>query len=108
MTKPVSISSDKTETMETIMNDPKMQIKTTLESNYYVTYKLNGISYVPHYSKHCYVGPNYSAFADMTDKKGNKYYVTSKTREYSALQLEKAGASKVIELLWIRPQFKPV
>lgn len=85
-----------------------VQSKTTAESHYYTTYKLNGISYVPHYNKNCYVGPNYSAFEGMHDRNGDKLYFPDESREYSADELLKAGAVMYAELLWTRARFKPV
>jgi hypothetical protein len=83
-----------------------IQVKTVAETNQYVTYKLNGITYVPHYTKDCYVGPNYSAYEGIQDNEGNRMYFTDRSREYSAYDLEKAGAKKVVELLWTRGKHK--
>jgi hypothetical protein len=85
------------------------QLKTTpMETNYFMVYILRGITYVPHYTKDCFVGPNYSAFEGIHDRNGNRIFFTSPHREYSAHQLEKAGATKVVESLWSRSKFKPV
>lgn len=82
--------------------------KTTAESHYYTTYRLNGITYVPHYVKNCYVGPNYSAFEGMHDRNGDRIYFPDESREYTADQLLKAGAVMYAELLWTRARYKPV
>jgi hypothetical protein len=50
--------------------------------------ELNGILYVPHYSKDCYVGPGY-AWNNFTEYKWN--------------ELVMLGAKKVKESLWRRP-----
>jgi len=82
--------------------------KLSLDTDYYITYELRGIPYVPHYTKDCYVGPNYSAFEGVYDLEGDKCYFTSTSREYSAKELELIGAKKVVRLLWKRSKQKPV
>ena len=78
----------------------------TTESEMYVTYKLDGITYVPHYTKDFYVGPGYSRDTGITDRQGNRYFAPDSKREFSSTQLEKAGGKKVTELLWVRAKFK--
>lgn len=85
-----------------------VQSKTTTETKRYITYKLNGIQYLPHYNKECYVGPNYSAHEGLYDRDGNKFYSTDPSREYTAQYLEKLGATKVVEELWSRGKHKAV
>ena len=74
----------------------------------YICYKLDNITYLPHYKKDCFVGPNYSAYEGCEDEDGGRLYFTSKEREYSAKQLENYGATKVVKELWIRVAHKPV
>ena len=88
--------------------ETKVKAKVTLEYNYYITYKLNGITYVPHYTKPCYVGPKYSAFEGILDPRGNRCFFTSPNREYSSYHLEKAGAIQVAERIWVRSKHKPI
>lgn len=84
------------------------QVKATTETSTYLTYKLNGITYLPHYVKDCFVGPNYSAFEGIYDQEGNRCYFSDRSREYTAQQLEKAGATKVAEELWVRAKHKAI
>ena len=48
-------------------------------------YRLRGITYVPHYSKPCYVGPGYGL---------------QNTKEYGPLELLNLGAREETEFLW--------
>lgn len=86
-------------------------IKTTptripAETYNYITYKLNSITYVPHYTKECYVGPGYAEDIGVLDKWRDRIFIPNKNKEFSAVELEKVGAKKVMELLWNRPKFK--
>jgi hypothetical protein len=82
-------------------------MKTPAETQHYLTYVLNGITYVPHYNKDCYVSPGYAEHATgMVDSQGNKFYAPDTNKEYSAHELEKAGATKTAMLLWTRSKFK--
>ena len=84
------------------------QAKTTTDTDYYVTYELRGVTYLPHYNKPCYVGPNYSAFEGLYDRDGDKCYFTDKSREYSEELLISLGAKKVVQSLWKRPSHKAI
>jgi hypothetical protein len=48
-------------------------------------YRLRGVTYVPHYSKPCYVGPGYGQ---------------QNTKEYGPLELLNLGAREETEFLW--------
>ena len=82
--------------------------KEELGRDKYICYKLDNITYLPHYEKNCFVGPNYSAYEGLHDEDGSKLFYPSKEREYSANQLENLGATKVVKELWIRVAHKPV
>jgi len=64
------------------------QINNPAETKKYNTFRLHGIIYLPHYTKDCYVSPS--------------------NREYTWVQLQKAGATYVAEELWIRAKHKPL
>jgi hypothetical protein len=81
-------------------------MKTPAETQHYLTYVLNGITYVPHYTKDCYVSPGYAIDSGLKMASGDKYYTPDPNKEYSALDLEKAGATKTAMLLWTRSKFK--
>lgn len=81
-------------------------MRTPAETQNYLTYKLNGITYVPHYTKECYVSPGCMQDIGILDEQGDKFYVSDPKKEYSAHELEKAGATKASRLLWPRAKFK--
>ena len=85
-----------------------MTTKATAETNHYLTYRLNGITYLPHYTKDCFVSPDYSAFTGIVNSVGDRFYAPVKEREYTAYELEKAGATKVAEELWTRAKHKEI
>ena len=86
----------------------KTETRVATETNYYIAYKLHGITYIPHYKKDTFVSPNYSSHEGLFDEDGDKLYFPDTNKEYTAHQLEKAGATKVSELLWIRGKHKPL
>jgi hypothetical protein len=61
-------------------------------------YELRGITYVPHYSKPCYVGPGYGVVRDRKYTEAQMHYAT---REFSADELLLAGAVSGHEALWL-------
>ena len=61
-------------------------------------YKLRGITYVPHYSKPCYVGPGYGAVRGRQYTESQMYYAT---REFSIDELLLAGAVPEQKVLWL-------
>ena len=81
-------------------------MKTPAETQHYLTYVLNGITYVPHYTKDCYVSPGYAEYSGMQDSHGNRFYAPDPNKEYNAHDLEKAGATKTAMVLWTRSKFK--
>jgi len=58
---------------------------------------LNGITYVPHYSKPCYVGPGFTRSLVPITNEGRK----DSGREISAMELMLAGATPVFDNLWM-------
>lgn len=69
-------------------------------------YKLKGITYVPHYVKNFYVAPGYATDTGLLDKHGHRVFMPDRNKEFSASDLEKAGAKKSMEWLWKRPSRK--
>ena len=86
----------------------KPSLKSPTELYHYMAYKLNGITYLPHYIKECYVAPGYAEYSGIKDRNGDKFYMPDSKKEYSANELEKAGATKTALLLWYRTSFKPL
>ncbi len=61
-------------------------------------YKLRGITYVPHYTKPCYVGPGYGVVRERKYTDAQMHYAT---REFSADELLLAGAVSGHAALWL-------
>lgn len=57
---------------------------------------LNGITYVPHYSKPCYVGPGFTRSLVPITNEGRQ----DSGREISPMELMLAGATPVFDNLW--------
>ena len=71
-----------------------METVTTERTKVFV---LNGITYVPHYSKPCYVGPGFTrSQIPMTNEGRN-----DSGREISAMELMLAGATPILDNLWL-------
>jgi hypothetical protein len=60
-------------------------------------YRLRGITYVPHYSKPCYVGPGYGV---LTAAELARLGLQQNTKEYGSLELLNLGAREETEFLW--------
>jgi hypothetical protein len=74
-----------------------------LEYAYYTTYLYRGVPYVPHYKEpDRYIPPGYSYDTGMVDSKGLRFFSQDANKEFSASQLEKAGAIRVPMYLWKR------
>ena len=71
-----------------------METVTTERTKVFV---LNGITYVPHYSKPCYVGPGFTRSQIPITNEGKK----DSGREISAMELMLAGAMPVFDNLWM-------
>jgi len=71
-----------------------METVTTERTKVFV---LNGITYVPHYSKPCYVGPGFTRSQIPMTNEGRK----DSGREISAMELMLAGAMPVLDNLWL-------
>lgn len=69
------------------------------------TYRLNGIPYIPHYIKKCYVPPAYSVPIGISSN-GLRIFAPDTSKERTAKELEAAGAVRVTEVLWTRGQSK--
>jgi len=61
-------------------------------------YKLLGVTYLPHYTKPCYVGPGYGVVRERKYTDAQMHYAT---REFSADELLLAGAVSGHEALWL-------
>lgn len=61
-------------------------------------YTLRGITYLPHYSKPCYVGPGYGFVRDRKYTEAQMYHAT---KEFSIDELLLAGAVPKQEVLWL-------
>jgi hypothetical protein len=78
-----------------------------LDHGYYTTYLYRGVPYVPHYKEpDCYIPPGYSYDTGMVDSNGNRFFSQDANKEFSASQLEKAGAVRVPMYLWKRPRYQ--
>jgi hypothetical protein len=78
-----------------------------VEYGYYATYKYRGVPYVPHYTKpDCYIPPGYTYDSGMADRYGNRWFTEDSNKEFSASQLEKAGAIRVPEYLMKRSRYQ--
>lgn len=71
-----------------------METVTTERTKVFV---LNGITYVPHYSKPYYVGPGFTRSQIPMTNEGRK----DSGREISAMELMLAGAMPVLDNLWL-------
>lgn len=77
------------------------------EHNFYTTYTYRGVPYIPHYTKpDCYVPPGYSYDSGMRDRDGGRFFTQDPNKEFTAKQLEKAGAVRVPEYLWSRYSYQ--
>ena len=70
-----------------------METVTTERTKVFV---LNGITYVPHYSKPCYVGPGFTRSLVSRNNEGRE----DSGREISAMELMLKGAMPVYDSLW--------
>ena len=61
-------------------------------------YTLLGITYLPHYSKPCYVGPGYGFVRDRKYTEAQMYHAT---KEFSIDELLLAGAVPEQKVLWL-------
>lgn len=61
-------------------------------------YKLRGVTYLPHYTKPCYVGPGYGVVRERRYTDAQMHHAT---REFSADELLLAGAVPGQEVLWL-------
>lgn len=95
-----------------VMGNPNVTIKKskkrdTTERANYVTYRLGEVPYIPHYKlPDCYIPPAYSYDTGLKDDSGCSFYSFDRTKERSARQLEIAGATKVVENLWVRSNYQ--
>ena len=71
-----------------------MEAVTTERTKVFV---LDGITYVPHYSKPCYVGPGFTRSLVSRNNEGRE----DSGREISAMELMLAGAMPVFDNLWL-------
>jgi len=71
-----------------------METVTTERTKVFV---LNGITYVPHYSKPYYVGPGFTRSQIPSTNEGKK----DRGREISAMELMLAGATPILDNLWL-------
>lgn len=84
----------------------KVKRNDALEHAYYTTYLYRGVPYIPHYRQaDCYVPPNYTYNTGMEDSNGNRYFTHDPNKEFTASQLEKAGAVRVPMYLWKRARY---
>jgi len=92
-----------------VFNKSSTASKEVTDHYYYTAYELNGVTYLPHYTKSTFVRPAYgSEYLRDNDKNAVMDAYHPNNREFTAEQLERAGAIKVKEHLWYRKAHKPL
>ena len=84
----------------------KSKKQESMDMAYYTVYRYRGIPYIPHYSKpDCYVGVDNVKDSGMKDRSDNRFFVDDHDKEFTAKELERAGATKEPMYLWHRYKY---
>ena len=86
------------------MSDTEVEVKKLTEIKYLQTaYRLDGITYLPHYNSTKFVAPGYMQPSDDYDEEEKRYkFYPDPLKEFTKASLERRGAVPIKIALWKR------
>lgn len=86
------------------MSDTEVEVKKLTEPKYlHIAYRLDGVTYMPHYRNNKFVGPGYMQPSDDYDEEEKRFkFYPDPLKEFTKAELERRGAVAVKIALWKR------